>query len=189
MSGPLREPLLHFWAQTLLFFGRNDSAMRVFGRVVRENPAREEAWSTLGYLHAQRGEFSEAIPAFEKALALKPDDAALSFNAAFAMQRAGDHERAMALMQRAVELDPVLDRAWYGLGISLAHVGRYEEAAVRFREAARLQPLNPYAGYHLAAVLFKLGRRDDVLAEYERVKGFDPKISALMRREFGISDP
>jgi Flp pilus assembly protein TadD len=91
-------------------------------------------------------------------------------------------------MQRAIDLDPKLDRAWYGLGLSLAHDARYEEAALKFREAARLQPLNPYAGYHLAAALFKLGRRDEMRAEYERVKGFDPKVSALMRREFGISD-
>ena len=113
----------------------------------------------------------------------------LSFNAAFAMQRAGDHARAMELMQRAITLDPKLDRAWYGLGLSLAHVGRHEEAVAKFREAARLQPFNPYAGYHLGAVLAKLGRREELLAEYERVKEFDPKISALMRREFGIDDP
>ncbi len=112
----MREPLLHLWAQTLLFFGLSAPALRAFQQVVRENPAREEAWSTLAYLHAQKGEFSEAIPAFERALALKPDDASLSFNAAFAMQRAGDHARAMELMQRAITLDPKLDRAWYGLG-------------------------------------------------------------------------
>lgn len=184
----MREPLLHFWAQTLLFFGRNARALRVMQEVVRANPARREAWSVLGFLHAQKGELSEAIGAFEKAMALQPDDAALSFNAAFVLQRAGNHERAMVLMRQAIALDPKLDRAWYGLGISLAHVGRSEEAVAKFREAARLQPFNPYAGYHLAAVLFKLGRRDEMRAEYERVKGFDPKIAALMRREFEISD-
>ena len=47
---------------------------------------------------------------------------------------------------------------------------------------------NPYAGYQLGAVLAKLGRREELLAEYQRVKDFDPKISALMRREFGIDD-
>jgi len=46
-----------------------------------------------------------------------------------------------------------------------------------------------YAGYRLAATLFKLGRRDEVQKEYERVKEFDPKISDLMRREFGIGEP
>jgi tetratricopeptide (TPR) repeat protein len=188
LSGSLRESMRHLWAQTLLFLGRNDSALRMLKEVVRENSARPEAWSTVGFLHAQKGEFSEAIPAFEKALALQPDDPALLFNAAFAVQRAGDHRRAIALLERAISLDPTLDRAWYGLGLSLAHEGRYEEAVAKFREAARLQPLNPYAGYHLAAVLARLGRREEVLAEYERVKGFDPKVSALMRREFGIPD-
>ena len=185
----MREPLLHFWAQTLLFFGRNARALRVMQEVVRENPARHEAWSVIGFLHAQSGELSQAIPALEKALALQPDDAALAFNAAFVLQRSGDHERAMALMQRAITLDPKLDRAWYGLGLSLAHVGRYEEAVTKFRQAARLQPFNPYAGYQLGAVLAKLGRREELLAEYERVKDFDPKVSGLMRREFGIEDP
>ena len=189
VSGSLRKSILYGRAQTLLFLGMNQAALRAFQDVVREVPARAEAWSVLGFLHAQRGEMSEAVTAFEKALALKGDDSALFFNAGFATQRAGDHERAMALFRRAIALDPKLDRAWYGLGLSLAHVGRHEEAITKFREAVRLQPFNPYAGYHLAAVLYKLGRRDEVHAEYLRVKDFDPKISALMRREFAIEDP
>jgi len=188
MKDSWREPLLYWWAQTLLFFGASRRALPVLEEVVALNPKRHDAWNVLGYLHAQKGELSQAIAAFDRALAGEPDDAALAFNAAFTLQRAGEHARAMTLMQRVIALDPKFDRAWYGLGLSLSHDGRYEEAALRFREAARLQPLNPYAGYHLAAVLFKLGRREELLAEYERVKGFDPKISALMRREFGISD-
>lgn len=189
MSGPLRQSILHGWAQTLLFLGLNRSALRAFQDVVRSVPAHAEAWSVLGFLYAQRGEMSEAVAAYEKALALSGDDPALFFNAAFATQRAGHHERAMEFFRRAIALDPKLDRAWYGLGLSLAHVGRHEEAIEQFREAARLQPFNPYAGYHLAAVLHKLGRRDEVEAEYLRVKGFDPKVSALMRRDFAIEDP
>lgn len=188
MRGPLHEALLYAWGQTLLFFGLELRALGVMQQVVKENPRRHEAWSVLGYLHAQRGELSQAVPAFENALALRPDDPALCFNAGFAVQRAGDHERAMELMGRAIALDPKLDRAWYGLGLSLAHAGRYEEAVHKFREAARLQPFNPYAGYHLAAALAKLGRRDELRAEYERVKDFDPKISELMRREFGLNE-
>lgn len=185
----MKPGLLYAWAQTLLFFGRNDAALRAFERFVREDATRPEAWSVIGFLQASRGAVSEAIPAFERALALRPDDAALCFNAAFALQRAGQHERAVRLMQRAIDLDPKLDRAWYGMGLSLSHVGRNEEAVAKFREAARLQPLNPYAGYHLASALAKLGRMDEVRAEYERVKGFDPRVSALMRREFAIDDP
>jgi len=189
VSGSLRRSILHGWAQTLLFLGLNRAALRAFQDLAREVPGHAEAWSVLGFLHAQRGHAGEAVAAFEKALALKGDDPALLFNAGFATQRAGDHGRAMTLFERAIALDPRLDRAWYGLGLSLAHVGRHEEAVTRFREAARLQPFNPYAGYHLATALHKLGRRDEVQAEYLRVKDFDPKVSALMRREFGLEDP
>jgi tetratricopeptide (TPR) repeat protein len=189
MAESLHSSLLYAWAQTLLFFGRNARALQAFREVVRDDPGRYDAWSILGFLYAEKGELSEAVPAFERALALQPDDAALCFNAAFTLQRAGDHERAMQLFLRAIALDPTLDRAWYGLGLSLAHLGRYEEAIPRFKEAARLQPFNPYAGYHLAAALYKLGRFEEVVREYERVKDFDPKISLQMRKEFGITGP
>ena len=69
--------------------------------------------------------------------------------------------------------------------ISLDKLGRYEEAAAKFAEAGRLQPMNPYAAYHRAAMCFKLGRKDEVNAEYERVKGFDPKMALQMERDFG----
>jgi len=189
VSRSLRGSILHGWAQTLLFLGLNRAARRAFQDVVRAVPAHGEAWNVLAFLYAQNGEISDAVVAYEKALGLQANDPALFFNAGFATQRAGHHERAMELFQRAIALDPKLDRAWYGLGLSLAHVGRYEEAITQFREAARLQPFNPYAGYHLADVLHKLGRRDEVRAEYLRVKDFDPKVSALIRRDFAIEDP
>ena len=185
----MRTSILYAWAQTLLFFGRNAAALRALEQVVAEDPSREEAWSVIGFLQAQRGAISEAVPAFDKALALRPHDVALCFNAAFVLQKAGGHDRAIVLLRHVIELDPKMDRAWYGLGLSLAHVGRYEEAIVQFREAARLQPFNPYAGYQLAAAFFKLGRHDELQREYERVKQFDPKVSALMRADFGIQDP
>ena len=185
----MRGALLYAWAQTLLFFGRNAAALGAFQQVVDEDPGHVEAWSVIGFLHAQRGAISEAVPAFDKALALRPHDAALCFNAAFVLQKAGEHGRALPLLRHAVEVDPKLDRAWYGLGLSLAHEGRLEEAIPPFREAARLQPFNPYAGYQLAAVFFKLGRREELEREYQRIKQFDPKVTAVMRRDFGIHDP
>jgi len=185
----MRRRLLYAWAQALLFFGRGAAALRVFDELVALDPAHAEAWNVIGFLQAQRGAVSEAVRAFEKALALRPHDAALCFNAAFVLQKAGDHARALPLLRHATELDPKLDRAWYGLGLSLAHEGLLEEAIAPFREAARLQPFNPYAGYQLASAFFKLGRRAELEQQYERIKQFDPKVSAIMRREFGIEDP
>ena len=46
--------------------------------------------------------------------------------------------------------------------------------------------MNPYAGYQLAGVWHRLGLRDKVRAEYERIKGFDPKVAERIRTEFGV---
>jgi predicted Zn-dependent protease len=60
-----RESLLYGWAQTLLFFGASQQALPVLQEVVALNPKRHDAWNVLGYLHAQKGELSHAIAAFD----------------------------------------------------------------------------------------------------------------------------
>jgi tetratricopeptide (TPR) repeat protein len=76
-------------------------------------------------------------------------------------------QSAIDAFERALAANAGVDRAWYGLGLSLAQLGRLEEAAGKFE------------GH-------RLGRRDKVRAEYERIKGFDPKVAERIRTEFGV---
>lgn len=185
MRDSLRCAVRFWYAQLLTLLGQKMRAADVFQRLVQEFPRHQRAWSALGFLRADRGQPEAAIAAFERAVALKSDPPAL-FNLGFVLQRSGRHGEAIERFQQTIALDRNLDRAWYGLGLSLAHEGRHEEAATKFQEAARLQPFNPYAGYHLAAAWFKLGQHDKVKAEYERVKGFDPKVAERIRLDFGV---
>jgi tetratricopeptide (TPR) repeat protein len=186
LSESLRPSILFWYGQFLTLLKRHSGALKVFRMVTRENPRHQQAWSCIGFLLAEREEFQPAIDAFERALALDAADAPSHFNVAFILQRIGRHEEAIRRFERTLEVDGKVDRAWYGMGLSLAHLGRLEEAAAKFQEAARLQPFNPYAGYQLAGVWHRLGRRDKVRAEYERIKGFDPKVAERIRIEFGV---
>lgn len=186
MSHSLRPSLMFWYGQLLTMFKRHSRALAVFRAVTREEPRHQQAWSCIGFLLAEREELDAAVEAFERAVALNPDDAPSHFNIGFILQRLGRHEAAVARFQRAVEINANTDRAWYGLGLSLTELGRLEEAAERFAEAARLQPFNPYAGYQLAGIWHRLGDRDKLQAEYKRVKGFDPKVAERIRIEFGV---
>jgi tetratricopeptide (TPR) repeat protein len=186
MSQSLRPSILFRYGQFLTLFKRHRRALEVFRAVTREDPRHPQAWSCVGFLLAERDELDGAMEAFGRALALNDADAASHFNIGFILQRQGRHEEAVARFERAVALDANVDRAWYGLGLSLAELGRLEEAAARFAQAAKLQPMNPYAGYQLAGVFHRLGERDKVRAEYERIKGFDPKVAERIRIEFGV---
>jgi tetratricopeptide (TPR) repeat protein len=185
MSPSLRAWLCFRYAQFLTIFGLNARALEFVELALQVDPHHQRAWTFVGFLNAQQGRMDAAIRGFERAVALKPDDADTIFNLAYALQRVGRHEEALPQFDRAAAVNRYLDRAWYGAGISLDKLGRYDEAAQRFAEAGRLQPMNPYAAYHHAAMCFKLGRKDQVNADYERVKGFDPKVAAQMERDFG----
>lgn len=189
MASPLRASLLFRYAQFLTICGLKARALEFIELTLSVDASHQRAWTYAGFLHADKGRFPAAIEAFERAVALKPQDADSLFNLGFALQRVGRHEDALRRFEHAIALNRFLDRAWYGAGISLDKLGRVEEAAERFAEAGRIQPMNPYAAYHRAAMCFKLGRKDVVNAEYERVKGFDPKVAAQMERDFGAGRP
>lgn len=185
MARSLGASLLFRYAQFLTFCGMKARAHEFVELALQQNPNHQRAWTFSGFLHAEKGRFDAAIRDFEQALALKPGDADSAFNLGYALQKVGRHPEAMERFQRVVELNAFMDRAWYGMGLSLAKLGRHEEAAEKLAEAARLQPMNPYAGYHLAAAWFQLGQRTKVNAEFERIRGFDPKVAAQMARDFG----
>jgi len=185
MANSLSATLLFRYAQFLTFCGMKARAHEFIELVLRQDPRHQRAWTFSGFLHAERGRFDAAIRDFEQAVALKPADADSAFNLGYTLQRVGRHQEALERFQRVVELNAFMDRAWYGMGLSLAKLGRHEDAAAKLAEAARIQPMNPYAGYHLAAAWFHLGQREKVNAEYERIRGFDPKVAAQMARDFG----
>jgi tetratricopeptide (TPR) repeat protein len=185
MNATLRANLLFRYAQFLTIFGLRARAHEFIQLALRQNPRHQRAWTVSAFMNAEKGRLDAAIKDFEQALALKPGDADTIFNLGFILQGKGEHEAAVAHFQRATQLNPFLDRAWYGEGLSLSKLGRYQDAAAKFGEAARLQPMNPYAAYHLAGAWSQLGDRSKLEAEYQRVKGFDPKMAAKMQRDFG----
>ena len=186
----LPPPLLHFLAQFFVYIRQHERALHAFEALFARDASRPRAWSTAGFLYAEKNRFNDAIQAFERAVALDPKDAATRFNLGFALQRVGRHEDALRRFQEAIGLQPSLDRAWYGMGLSLIHGGRFHEAIEKLTEAARLQPLSPFAYYQLAAAWFKLGEHEKVRAQYRHVKGFDPTVAEHIRVDFGVrKDP
>ena len=73
-------------------------------------------------LLAERGEYVQAIDAFERVCRLIPAQAAPHFNVGFLLQRTGRHGEAIARFERALQADPGLERARRGLEISQTHL-------------------------------------------------------------------
>ncbi|MFH0352033.1 MAG: TIGR03032 family protein, partial [Chromatiales bacterium] len=73
-----------------------EEASALLQAVIEAEPERAEAYNSLGYLHAGRGDQKTAIGCYEKAIALQPDYAAAHFNLGITLLQMGDYLRGFA---------------------------------------------------------------------------------------------
>lgn len=83
---------------------------------VAENPDDPGAAGVLAEIYASEGQFSQAIPLFERALSATPDDGSLRLAFGTALYRSGNYFDAQLQLKKAYELGPHSAEAAYYLG-------------------------------------------------------------------------
>ena len=78
---------------------------------VEMDPQDEGAWRLLGGALASTGNYERAVPAFERAINLAPDNARNYYNAALAYQATQRAADAQAAAAKSVSLDPTYQPA------------------------------------------------------------------------------
>jgi tetratricopeptide (TPR) repeat protein len=85
-----------------------------------------------------QGKLDEAIPQYQEAVRLKPDDADLHNNLGTALGRTGQVDEAIRQYEEALRLEPDHAEAHNNLGTALGRTGQVDEAIRQLREAVRL---------------------------------------------------
>lgn len=110
-------------------------------RAIELDDTLSEAYTALGSLRSRQGELEAARRAYEKAVALNPNDAeALKAYAAFLDWTYGDSEKAGDFLKRAHELDPKGADSHFNLARSFFVSDRFDEAIIEYRSALALDP-------------------------------------------------
>ena len=101
-------PARNLRAMALAAQGRTDEAIGALREIARDAPYAAAVWANLGLLLKDDGHFTEAIAAYDRALALAPDDARIRVNRVVCLLRAGlwadawpDYEWRLSLDDRA----------------------------------------------------------------------------------------
>ena len=102
-------------------------------------PADWKAHFGLGAALRQLNRLEEAIVAYERALALEPDNFECLINLVFCRLEQGDLAAAEAQARRAIARDSLRAVAWEDLGMALARQDRHAEAAGAFERAMQLE--------------------------------------------------
>ncbi|MFT8676153.1 MAG: sulfotransferase [Acetobacter sp.] len=157
-------------------------------------PENPEVLNSFGLALLRAGHVGQAVSAFRKAVALRPDFRPAHVNLATALEQQGDRAGALAQFRAIVRLDRVLDDmtrhgaelernatdvvALNALGKALYAVGRKEDALARFRGAVEIAPDYAPVGLNLGIVLAELGREDEAAAAFAAVLAHDPASHA-----------
>jgi len=131
------------------------------GACAAEDPLRDRNQAANEMF--SRGEFAEALAAYQELLAERPDIPELSYNAGNTLHRLQEYERALTETQRA--LPPSDTRlgadTYFALGNHLLAMQRLEEAYVAYRNALILMPGDQDAKHNLELTLLMLNQRDN----------------------------
>jgi tetratricopeptide (TPR) repeat protein len=126
--------------------GRWDEAEADFQRALTLSPEQPEVLNYLAYGWVERGErLTEAMAMLERALAQRPNSAAIIDSVGWAHFRAGDYGRALDYMEQAVALAPADAVLNDHLGDVYWRLSRRLEARFQWRRALMLEPENARA--------------------------------------------
>jgi tetratricopeptide (TPR) repeat protein len=126
--------------------GKVSEAVNAWRAIAKAHPSDAEAYAHLGFLEARQEHYKEAIPLYEKALALDPSMPSLRLNLGLAQFKAGELKGAIQtftpLLKSEPASSPEAQRLTALLGIAHYGAGEYATAVSYLKTAAANDPQN-----------------------------------------------
>ena len=129
-------------------------------------------WKLLGSTLQLQGK--DALPTFQKAALLMPDDAEAHYNLGVVQKGQGKLEDAATSYKRAIALNPDYADAHSNLGNIQQQLGQLGEAIASYRRAIMIKPDSAIAHNNLGITLKDFGRLDIAIESYRRAIEIDP---------------
>jgi tetratricopeptide (TPR) repeat protein len=139
-------------------------AIKQFSTASEADATQSAVWANLGEAYNQlsksksgderKDAVAKGIDAYQKAVALKPDDGSLHHNLGLLEVNAGQVDQGVAELQKAAQLDPAnAGQFYFNLGAVLTNAGKTDEAVAAFQNAVKADPNKADAYYQIGTAL------------------------------------
>ncbi|MHC4996131.1 MAG: tetratricopeptide repeat protein, partial [Planctomycetota bacterium] len=167
---PLREHLQRV-KSTQLEFNKARDQRRI---AAQRDPGNPDHPNNLGILYHRHRRYDEAIQAYQDALKIKPDYAAVYYNLGITYMAANRPIESLGAYRFALELSPDLYQVHHNLANALQDLDRVDESLHHYRETIRIRPDHHFAHRNYALALRKLKRFDEAIEHLETAQGLKP---------------
>ena len=158
--------------------GNSDIAVKEGKAAVALRPCDPDAYKYLGLAYDVRREYEKSEHAYQQALHLKPDYAAVFYNMGVSFAGQGRLREAADVFQKAIALDSNQWTYYYNLGNALADLRRWDEAIVAQKRAKGLAPDDVEIRQSLDSVYCSSGRDEEAVHESRELLVMDPSRNA-----------
>jgi tetratricopeptide (TPR) repeat protein/S1-C subfamily serine protease len=157
------------------------------------NDRSAEQWIEYGNQLNRLGKYSDAIKAFDRAIALESTAIAAHYGKGLALWNMGNNLAAIQAYDRAIALVPSGNQRkfyylWRYRAISLSNLKKYPEALSSVSQAISLEPQDIILLNQKAILLEELKRYPESIATYDSIIAKEPKTWAYSNRGNAKSD-
>ena len=129
--------------------------------------ADAEFYNLKGMTLYKQNKNTEALAAFEKALAIEGRNATAKYYRAAVLDRMNQPDQSLAAYKETVAIAPEYAPAWFDLGVIEYNRGDYPGAEKAYKEAIRIDPEYYQAHANLASTYRQMERFAEANAEYK----------------------
>ncbi len=108
-----------------------------------DDPNSELLLSVLGDAYFESQRYQEAIPIYERAVTINPQNPDVLNDLGLSYYYTGKAELAIDTVNRAIEADPAYKFAWLSKGFILTSLGKHDEAITSLNKVKELDPGGP----------------------------------------------
>ena len=150
--------------------GRFTDAEKLSLEIIQDFPKHQFAWKVLGAVLGTTGRKSEAVDAYQTAVALSPQDAGAHNNLGNTLKALGRLDEALASYNQAITLKPDFVKAHSNLGITLNALGSRESALKHFERSLQLtRGINPVDFYHKSFRHISIAKLDHDIEQFHYI--------------------
>jgi len=172
-ADPDHADALHLMGLIAFRAGQHDHALEWTARAIAQDP-KPDYLTSLGTTLLRQGRREDALKAFDKAVQLKPDDAALWKQLGDVLLELQRRDHALLAFQQVLALDPRNREAACKSGLLLNEVGRFKEAVTCLNLCDELLPDQAPTLQARAWALLNLRKFEDALADNLRADTLQP---------------
>ncbi|HYE36838.1 XrtA/PEP-CTERM system TPR-repeat protein PrsT [Methylocaldum sp.] len=154
--------------QTHRALGEDKAAFDGLSQWLQSSTDDVDSWAMLAMGYQEAGRSEEAVDAYEKAYALKPDNTLIQNNLAWLYQELGG-SKALPLAEKLLSTSENNPEVMDTVGWVFIQNGKQEKGLHLLQDAAVHAPHIAQIRVHLAEALAKLGRKDEARKELERL--------------------